>query len=147
MPLSPQLAGRLWASGESAARKQGHGDTLTTAQHTRSLGFDARTAAASRHQSTTVRAMRKRPECQNARGPKDQRTRERTSGPAQHVAAVHWSTHTHYTHTLHTHTRMLSLSRTLFSPQALVSPQRGQISKGNKSDPAQASRCTRRRLT
>jgi hypothetical protein len=72
---SESAAGRAAVCcSESERRQQGHGDTPTNAQHTRSLGFDARIAAASRHQSTTVQqtmrqtAKRTRAVC-GGRGP------------------------------------------------------------------------------
>lgn len=60
-----------------------------------------------------------------------QTMRQMAGRPVQRVAVPHWTTR----------------SRALPSPQALVSPQKGHISKGNSSDLAQASRCTRRWLT
>ncbi|KAJ4985671.1 hypothetical protein SVAN01_08846 [Stagonosporopsis vannaccii] len=49
------------ACSELDGRQQGHCDTPTAAQHTGSLGFDARIAAASRHQSTAVQQAMRQP--------------------------------------------------------------------------------------
>jgi hypothetical protein len=88
-------------SSQSEALHQGHGDTPRTAQHTRSLGFDARIAAASRHQSTAVQQIMRQ--------------------MAKRTRAVCGD-------------KVLDHSFcALPSPQALVSTQRGHISKGNSS--------------